>query len=84
MNVFFHFILTELREAFALFDKDGDGFITTEELLTVMHSLRQKATEEEIRDMIHQVDIDGSVISALSPFWPTTPTTPSPYIIKES
>jgi calmodulin len=52
--------LEELREAFALFDKDGDGFITTEELWTVMHSLRQNATEEEIREMIHQVDIDAN------------------------
>ena len=54
------FYLVELREAFALFDKDGDGFITTEELLTVMHSLRQQSTEPEIREMINQVDIDGT------------------------
>ncbi|ELU06160.1 hypothetical protein CAPTEDRAFT_227531 [Capitella teleta] len=49
----------ELREAFELFDKDGDGSITSEELLTVMTSLRQQATEAEIKDMIQQVDIDG-------------------------
>ena len=51
--------ISELREAFDLFDKDGDGSITSAELLTVMESLRQQATEEEIREMIEQVDIDG-------------------------
>ena len=52
-------VFAELREAFELFDKDGDGSITSEELLTVMTSLRQQVTEEEIREMIQQVDIDG-------------------------
>ena len=52
-------VLSELREAFALFDKDGDGSITSKELWTVMHSLRQHATEDEIQEMINQVDIDG-------------------------
>ena len=56
MNVL---IFSELQEAFALFDKDSDGFITTEELWTVMISLRQEATPDDIRDMITQVDIDG-------------------------
>ena len=28
-----------LKEAFALFDKDGDGYINHEELVTVMRSL---------------------------------------------
>lgn len=59
-NVFFLFFFAELREAFELFDKDGDGSITSAELLTVMNSLRQQATEEEIREMIEQVDIDGT------------------------
>ena len=52
--------LPELREAFALFDKDGDGLITSAELLTVMRGLRQAATEDEIKEMIRNVDIDGN------------------------
>ena len=48
-----------MREAFALFDKDGDGCITSSELLTVMCSLGQPATDEEAKRMIHQVDTDG-------------------------
>ena len=37
----------EFREAFALFDKDGDGTISTKELGTVMNSLGQKPTPAE-------------------------------------
>jgi len=48
-----------MREAFSLFDKDGDGCITSSELLTVMCSLGQPATDEEAKRMIHQVDTDG-------------------------
>ena len=32
-------VYTQFKEAFSLFDKDGDGTITTKELGTVMRSL---------------------------------------------
>jgi calmodulin len=50
----------ELREAFALFDKDNDGCITSKELFTVMNGLRLQITEQEIADIINNVDVDGS------------------------
>jgi len=52
--------VSEFKEAFSLFDKDGDGQITTKELGTVMRSLGQNPSEAELRDMINEVDADGS------------------------
>ena len=51
--------VAEFKEAFSLFDKDGDGTITTKELGTVMRSLGQNPTEAELQDMINEVDADG-------------------------
>uniref|UniRef100_A0A8C9GN93 EF-hand domain-containing protein n=1 Tax=Piliocolobus tephrosceles TaxID=591936 RepID=A0A8C9GN93_9PRIM len=50
--------IAEFKEAFSLFDKDGDGTITTKELRTVMRSLGQNPTEAELQDMINEVDAD--------------------------
>ncbi|KAK2541158.1 hypothetical protein Q9233_000804 [Columba guinea] len=51
--------IAEFKEAFSLFDKDGDGTITTKELGTVMRSLGQNPTEAELQDMINEVDADA-------------------------
>ncbi len=52
--------IAEFKEAFQIFDKDGDGNITTKELGTVMRSLGQNPTQEEIGKMIEEVDKDAS------------------------
>lgn len=54
--------IAEFKEAFSLFDKDGDGTITTKELGTVMRSLGQNPTEAELQDMINEVDADGEYL----------------------
>ena len=51
--------IAEFKEAFSLFDKDGDSTITTKELGTVMR-LGQNPTEAELQDMINEVDADGN------------------------
>eukprot|EP00249_Psilotum_nudum_P034657 c5400_g1_i1 orf=127-339(+) len=52
--------IAEFKEIFALFDKDGDGCITTKELGTVMRSLGQNPTEAALQDLINEVDADGN------------------------
>lgn len=49
----------EIREAFRVFDKDGNGFISAAELRHVMTSLGEKLTDEEVDEMIREADIDG-------------------------
>uniref|UniRef100_T1JDJ6 EF-hand domain-containing protein n=1 Tax=Strigamia maritima TaxID=126957 RepID=T1JDJ6_STRMM len=49
----------ELREAFRVFDKNGDGFISSSELRHVMTNLGEKLTDDEVEDMIREADIDG-------------------------
>ena len=51
---------TEYREAFQLFDKNGDGTITVTELGTVMRQLGNNPTDSELQDMINEVDADGN------------------------
>ena len=58
-------VFSEFKEAFSLFDKDGDGTITTKELGTVMRSLGQNPTEAELQDMINAVDADGNGTGAV-------------------
>jgi len=52
--------ITEIKEAFNLFDKNGDGRITCQELGIVMRSLGQRPTEDELKEMIDEVDEDGN------------------------
>ncbi|KAJ4719655.1 putative Calmodulin [Melia azedarach] len=49
----------ELREAFKVFDKDQDGYISPNELRHVMMNLGEKLTDEELEQMIREADLDG-------------------------
>ena len=49
----------EIKEAFRVFDKDGDGFITSTELRHVMANLGEKLTDDELDEMIGEADEDG-------------------------
>ena len=52
--------INEFKEAFEIFDKDKDGYITTKELGDIMKNLGQTPSEAELQDMINEVDIDGN------------------------
>ena len=49
----------EIKEAFKVFDKDGNGFISAAELRHVMTNLGEKLTDEEVDEMIREADVDG-------------------------
>ncbi|XP_056167470.1 calmodulin-like protein 11 isoform X1 [Syzygium oleosum] len=49
----------ELKEAFKVFDRDQNGYISPSELRHVMINLGEKLTEEEVQQMISEADLDG-------------------------
>ena len=49
----------ELIEAFKIFDRDGNGLISSDELLHVMVSLGENTNLEEIEELIKEADLDG-------------------------
>ncbi|XP_039013883.1 calmodulin-like [Hibiscus syriacus] len=54
-------VIDELQEAFKVFDRDQDGFISVNELRQVMMNLGERLTVEEAKQMIREADGDGVV-----------------------
>uniref|UniRef100_A0A453LSD0 EF-hand domain-containing protein n=1 Tax=Aegilops tauschii subsp. strangulata TaxID=200361 RepID=A0A453LSD0_AEGTS len=52
--------MVAFQEAFSLFDKNGDGCISLEELAAVTRSLGLDPTNQELNDMMREVDMDGN------------------------
>ena len=49
----------DVAHAFKVFDRDGDGLISEEELRLTMSNLGEPMTEAEVRSMIAEADLDG-------------------------
>ncbi|KAK6273258.1 hypothetical protein POUND7_010341 [Theobroma cacao] len=49
----------ELKRVFATFDKNGDGFITKQELGESLKNMRLFITEKEVEEMVVKVDANG-------------------------
>eukprot|EP00189_Rhodosorus_marinus_P006250 CAMPEP_0113969318 /NCGR_PEP_ID=MMETSP0011_2-20120614/10216_1 /TAXON_ID=101924 /ORGANISM="Rhodosorus marinus" /LENGTH=151 /DNA_ID=CAMNT_0000982893 /DNA_START=106 /DNA_END=561 /DNA_ORIENTATION=+ /assembly_acc=CAM_ASM_000156 len=58
----------EIKEAFNLFDRDGDGKITTDELGTVMRSLGACPTQAQVKQIIAEIDPQGTGLVDYSVF----------------
>lgn len=56
--MFLHFS-TEIREAFKVFDRDGNGYISKQELGVAMRSLGYMPNEVELEIIIQRLDMDG-------------------------
>ena len=74
--------MDELREAFKLFDQDGDGTMNKEELGTVMRSLGQDVNDKNLDAIFQSVDHDASgcicfdeFIHLMSKYLPATGST---------
>lgn len=50
----------EYQDAFQMFDKDGNGYITTRELKSLMRCLGCNPTDSELQQIVNEVDADGN------------------------
>jgi Ca2+-binding EF-hand superfamily protein len=50
----------ELKEAFRLYDKEGNGFIPTSILKEILHELDDQLNDADLDGIIQEIDQDGS------------------------
>ncbi|XP_042236252.1 troponin C, isotype gamma-like [Homarus americanus] len=50
----------ELKEAFRLYDRGGNGYITTSTLKEILTELDNKLSDEDLDGIIEEIDEDGS------------------------
>ncbi|KAL4304386.1 hypothetical protein GQ457_10G016430 [Hibiscus cannabinus] len=51
--------ILELRRVFATFDKNGDGFITKQELRESLTNIRMFLTENDVEEIVVKLDMNG-------------------------
>ena len=54
--------IDRFKNAFNLFDKDGDGTVRSREVGTVMRALGLNPTESEVNDLVNEVDEGNGLI----------------------
>ena len=50
----------ELKEAFRLYDREGNGYITTSTLKEILAALDDKLSSSDLHGIIAEIDTDGS------------------------
>ena len=49
----------EVKEAFRVFDKEGNGFIPSAELRHIMTNLGEKLNDDEVEELVLEGDVTG-------------------------
>ena len=49
----------QLKKAFKVFDKEGNGFVDADELRHALTSLGEKFTQEEVDEMVKEIKVDA-------------------------
>jgi calmodulin len=49
-------LIAEIREIFTLFDKDADGYVSTQDLGTIIRGLNMNPSQREVEEMVRDVD----------------------------
>ena len=49
----------DLKKRFEMFDKDGDGRITADEVRAILKQLGDELCDDEVDDVIREADTDG-------------------------
>lgn len=52
--------ITELKEAFSIFDKDCDGSITVDDLESAFSSIGQKVSKVRLQSILAEADLDSN------------------------
>ena len=58
-----------IQEAFSLFDADGDGHITPEELLEMLSTVDNNLEEDTVSDLMAKADLDGDGVISFDEFY---------------
>lgn len=53
-------MLLELKEAFRLYDKEGNGYIPVDSLREILLALDDQLTDDQLNEMIEEIDSDSS------------------------
>ncbi|XP_063983435.1 troponin C, isoallergen Bla g 6.0201-like isoform X2 [Diachasmimorpha longicaudata] len=51
---------SELKEAFRLYDREGNGYITTDTFREILCEIDENLTDEQLDMIIEEIDADGS------------------------
>uniref|UniRef100_A0A914HQH2 EF-hand domain-containing protein n=1 Tax=Globodera rostochiensis TaxID=31243 RepID=A0A914HQH2_GLORO len=59
----------ELKDAFRLFDKEGNGYISTQTLKELLHEIAPDLSDNELDSAVDEIDEDGSGKIEFEEFW---------------